>query len=177
MAGLAAGAVLAQPVVQTWPAAGADDTVAVAAAALSGWYATADSFEDSVEIRDIDQNLVRTITRAQITALLPWMSLDGGPDGPSGLAWSDSGRLLFVLVHDANPATDGQPSDAVLRYDLGMNSLSVFARLELSIATTSGLISLRFTSRAGSMSGVTDLAGRGWCACIRRRPIPQRESC
>lgn len=131
LAGLAVGAARAQPVAQSWPVAGPDDTVAVAGAVLSGWYATADSFEDSVEIRGIDQALVRTITRAQITALLPWMNLDGGPDGPSGLAWSDSGRLLFILVHDANVAKDGQPSDAVLRYDAGTNSLSVFTRLEL----------------------------------------------
>src|SRR5204862_6224283 len=60
-----------------------------------------------------------------------WTGLGGGPDGPSGLAWSDSGRLLFILVHDANLASDGQPSDAYLRYDTGTDSLSVFARLEL----------------------------------------------
>jgi len=131
VAGLAAGVVRAQPVVQVWPSAGPDDTAAVAAPALGGWYATADSFEDLVEIRDIDQNLHGAITRSQIAAQLPWMGLDGGPDGPSGLAWSDSGRLLFILVHDANLPGDGLPSDAVLRYDLGTGSLSVFTRLEL----------------------------------------------
>jgi hypothetical protein len=131
IAGLAAGVVRAQPVIQTWPVAGPDDTVAVASPALAGWYATADSYQDSIEIRDIGQTLIRTITRSDITALLPWMSLDGGPDGPCGLAWSDSGRLLFILVHDANPAPDGQPGDAVLRYDTGTDSLTVFARLAL----------------------------------------------
>jgi hypothetical protein len=130
-AGLTLAPAWAQPVIETWPVQGPDDTAAVASPALSGWYAAADSFEDSVEIRDISGALVRTITRAEIGALLPWMSLGGGPDGPSGLAWSDSGRLLFILVHDANLASDGQPSDAVLRYDTGTDSLSVFARLEL----------------------------------------------
>src|SRR5690349_1793680 len=91
----------AQPVVQPWPVQGPDDTVAVAAAALAGSYAAADSFEDSVEIRDVNGTLLRTITRAELSALLPWMTLGGGPDGPSALAWSDSGRLLFILVHDA----------------------------------------------------------------------------
>ncbi|MEX2219194.1 MAG: hypothetical protein WD749_10605 [Phycisphaerales bacterium] len=130
-AGLALAPAWAQPIIQTWPVQGPDDTVAVASPALSGWYAAADSFEDSVEVRDISGALVRTITRAEIAALLPWMSLGGGPDGPSGLAWSDSGRLLFILVHDANPAGGGQPSDGVLRYDTGTDSLGLFARLEL----------------------------------------------
>jgi hypothetical protein len=111
---------------------GPDDTVAVAAAALSGWYATADSFEDNVEIRDINQTLVRTITRQEIVALLPWMSLDGGPDGPDALAFSDSGRLLFIGVHDDTIPPDGLPSDGILRYDTQTDDLTLFARLEIS---------------------------------------------
>lgn len=113
-----------------WPVEGPDDTACVAAAAFSGWYAAADSFEDSVEVRDIRGTLRHQITRGQIASLLPWMDLGGGPDGPSALSWSASGRLLFILVHDANPANDGQPSDAVLRYDNSSGALGVFARLE-----------------------------------------------
>lgn len=127
-----AGAATAGPVTTSWPVAGPDDSAAVAAAALSGWYAVADSFEDNVEIRDVNRALVRTIGKAEIQALLPWMGLDGSPDGPDALAFSDSGRLLFIGVHDANAAVDGFPSDAVLRYDTLTNSLSVFARVELS---------------------------------------------
>lgn len=127
--GLGCGAA-AGPVQSPWPVAGPDDTVCVAAAAFSGWYAAADSFEDSVEVRDVRGTLRRTITRTDIAALLPWMDLGGGPDGPSALAWSASGRLLFILVHDANAAGDGQPSDAVLRYDNSNGTLGVFARLE-----------------------------------------------
>ncbi len=123
---------LAGPVTANWPVVGPDDSAAVAAAALSGWYAVADSYEDNVEIRDVNRALVRVISKAEIQALLPWMSLDGSPDGPDSLAFSDSGRLLFIGVHDANAASDGFPSDAVLRYDTLTNSLSVFARVELS---------------------------------------------
>jgi hypothetical protein len=132
-AGLAvfAGTCRGQPVSQPWPVAGPDDTVAVGAAALSGWYAAADSYEDSVEIRDVNQSLIWTISRAEILGLLPWMQLTGGQDGPSGLAWSDSGRFLFILVHDAEIPGGGQPSDAVLKYDTGTGSLTVFTRLEL----------------------------------------------
>lgn len=128
--GLGVDVARGNPVQGTWPVEGPDDTACVAAAAFSGWYAAADSFEDNVEIRDVRGTLRRTITRAEILALLPWMDLGGGPDGPSALAFSSSGRLLFVLVHDGNPAGDGQGSDAVLRYDVSSNELSVFARLE-----------------------------------------------
>src|ERR1044071_6062307 len=114
---VAVARVMAGPVTSPWPVSGPDDTVGVGAAALSGWYATADSFEDNVEIRDVNQALVRTITRAEIVALLPWMSLDGGPDGPDALAFSDSGRLLFIGVHDDSVPGDGLGSDGVLRYD------------------------------------------------------------
>ncbi|MEZ6243298.1 MAG: GC-type dockerin domain-anchored protein [Phycisphaerales bacterium] len=120
-----------EPIVSTWDVSGPDETVAVAAASLSGWYATADTFEDAVDVRDIRGQLLRTVTRAQITSLLPWMSLDGGPDGPSALAWTDSGRLLFILVHDDTTPGDGLGSDSVLRYDVSTDALTVFLRTEL----------------------------------------------
>lgn len=126
----AAGAVGA-PVVSGYAVEGPDDSVCVSAAALSGWYAVGDSFEDSVEVRDVRGELIDTITRAEIGALLPWMDLTGGPDGPSGLAWSDSGRSLFILVHDSAVPGDGLGSDAVLRWDAYSGGLSVFARVEL----------------------------------------------
>lgn len=126
---------VAQPVSTPWPVAGPDDTVAAAAAPLAGWYATGDSYEDNVEIRDIRANLVSSISKAQIQALVPWMSLDGSVDGVCSLAMSDTGRLLFVLVFDSNPAGDGQPSDAILRLDVSTGALTLFARLELSSDT------------------------------------------
>ena len=102
------------------------------AARLSGIYAVGDSYENTVEVRDIRQNLWRTISAAEIQALLPWMSLDGGPDGPSAIAVSDSGRQVFILVHDDVPATDGGASDGVILYDTFDNALRLFARLNLS---------------------------------------------
>ncbi len=124
----------ATPVESPWTVSGPDDTAAVAAASLAGWYAAADSYEDTVEIRDVRQTLLRTISRAEILSLLPWMSLDGSTDGPGSLAFSDSGRLLFIGVHDANVPADGMPSDAVLRYDTQTGALTVFARLEIASA-------------------------------------------
>ena len=119
----------AQPVIEQWP--GGAGMVATAAAALGGAYAAADASNDEVVIRDVNRGLIRTITRAEIAALLPWMELSPSPDGPSGLGFSDSGRLLFILVHDANAAPDGLPSDAVLRFDTVTDQLSLFTRLEL----------------------------------------------
>lgn len=122
----------AQPTATTWLGDGPDDTASVAAAALAGWYAAGDSFEDSVELRHVDQQLIRTITRARIAALVPWMMLDGSSDGVGALALSDSGRLLFIAVHDTNAATDGLGSDAILRYDTDTDQLQMFMRLEIS---------------------------------------------
>jgi hypothetical protein len=125
------GAALAGPVTSTWGVAGPDDTAGVAAAALSGWYASADSYEDAIELRDVSQTLVQTITRQEIVSLLPWMDLNGSQDGVGAVAFSDSGRLLFISVHDAAAAGDGLGSDAVLRYDTETGDLAVFARLEI----------------------------------------------
>ncbi len=131
-AGLAVSAACRADVVVTpYPISGANDTVTVAAAPMAGWYATGDTFQDRVEVRDYRGNIKRTITRADLAALAPWMSLDGGPDGPSGLAFSASGRLLYILLHDDTVPGDGQPSDALLRYDVSSDTLTRQARLEL----------------------------------------------
>lgn len=90
-----------------------------------------DSFENNVEIRDIRQQLLRTLSAAELQALLPWMSFDGGPDGPSAIAVSDSGRQVFVLVHDDTSPGDAGPSDGVVLYDTYENSLRLFARVNL----------------------------------------------
>lgn len=121
----------AAPVNTAFPAGGSA-TSAVSSASLSGYYAIADSGADSIEIRDPNQVLLKTITRANITTLLPWMSLDASADGPSSLCFSDSGRLLFFAVHDAAASPDAQPSDAILRYDTQLDQLSVFVRVNLS---------------------------------------------
>lgn len=122
---------LAAPVESTWPVDGPNDTVCVAAAPMAGWFATGDSFGNRVEIRDIRGQLRRTVSQAEILALAPWMTLDGGPDGPSALAFSASGRLLFILVHDDSVAGDAQPSDVLLRLDLSTGQLTRQARLEV----------------------------------------------
>lgn len=131
---LLATSTLAAPIQESWPVDAADDSVAAAAAALSGWYAIADSFDDNVEIRDVGKELIRTISRSEISGingLLPWMTLDVGQSGPCGLAFSNSGRLLFILVCDDELSDDGHPSDAILRYDVFADTLSVFTRVEL----------------------------------------------
>lgn len=127
---LVAGTAIAAPLQSAYPVDGPDDTAAVAAAPFAGLTLTADTFEDRVELRDHAERLLRSISRSEIHALLPWMSLDGGPDGPGTVAFSASGRLAFILVHDDAPSPDAQGSDAVLRYDVGTNTLALCARLD-----------------------------------------------
>ena len=131
VAGVAASAPGA-PVESPYPLIGPDDTIAIGASELSGWFAAADSFEDSVEIRDAQGTLVRTITKAEIQALTPWFDLNGNQDGPTALAWSASGRLLFIVAFDSTVPGDGLGSDVVLRYDTFSDALTLFARLEVS---------------------------------------------
>lgn len=127
---------------------------AVASAALSGLSASADTVSDAVTIADVRGNVIRTITRAEILQRTPWMTLDASGDGPSALALSDSGRLLFIGVHDAATPGDGLASDAVLRYDTQTNELSLFTRLELSpsdVAPGAALLHFRGRLYAGAI--------------------------
>lgn len=129
LASLFCSAALAGPDLSNWGSP--QPSSAVAAAALSGRYAAADTGTDTVIIRNVDQSVVRTITRAELAAMLPWMTLDASGDGPNALALTDSGRQLFIAIHDAAAADDALPSDAILRYDTLTDSLAVFLRLEL----------------------------------------------
>lgn len=122
--GVLAGSAPAAPVTTVWPVGGTDDTAAVAAARLSGLYAAADTFENNIEIYDVHQKLLRTIQPDEIRTVLTNYFPGGGQDGPCGMAFSDSGRLLFVL-------TQAGGDDAVLRYDRLSDRLTLFARLSL----------------------------------------------
>ena len=134
--GLGGGFASAAPEVQTWPTDAAGAHGGSAAAAVSGWYATSETAGDRVEIRDVRGDLQREITRAEILPLLNWMTLDGSGDGPTALAWSRSGRSLFIAVHDdENGPGGGGGSDAVLRYDTATDQLGVFALVDLGDVT------------------------------------------
>ena len=125
--GNAAAIVTTEP----YPIAGPTFTSASAAAALSGWTAMANSRSDIVELRDASRTLRRTIARAELSALVPWMSFNTDADGPCSLALSDSGRHVYIGVCDSNTAPDGQPGDAVLRYDTYTDQLTLFHSAEL----------------------------------------------
>ncbi len=131
-----------------WAGAGGGK-VAVAGATLGGAYATSSTATDSIEIRDVRAQLVRTITRAELNTAAPWMGLDAGHDGPAAMAWSASGRLLFILVCDENQAPDGLGSDTILRYDALADELGVFARRDVlsDLATSPHLAMLHRAGR------------------------------
>jgi hypothetical protein len=127
----ACAGVCAQAIVTPYPTPTGDDTTSVAAGAFGGVYATASTATDSVDIRDIRGNVIASIPQARIAALCPWMALDSGPDGPAALAVSDSGRLVFIAVHDTT-ALPSQPGGAILRYDITTDTLSVYNRLDFA---------------------------------------------
>jgi len=127
-----AGPAVAGPVTSTLSLPGPDDTACIASARFGGVSAFGDSFEDTIEIRDHEGQALRTISKAEIEALVPWMDLDGNADGPCAMAWSDSGRRLYIAIYDANTATDGGASDAILLYDRFEDAFVRFARLELA---------------------------------------------
>ena len=126
---LIASTTFAAPVAQQWGDAPRAD--AIAAASLSGWYASADTTTDTIEIRDVRETLLHTITRAELNTLAPWMTLDSSTDGPRALAWTSSGRSLFIILTDDTPSPDGLGSDTILRYDTTSEQLSLFARANL----------------------------------------------
>lgn len=121
----------AGPVIEPVAISGENDVAAVAASAVAGYTAYGDSFQDSVEVRDINGTTIRTITKAEVQALCPWMTLDGGPDGIGGATFTPSGTQLFILVHDDTIPGDGLGSDAILRWSQPGNTLTLFARANL----------------------------------------------
>lgn len=128
----------AAPVSQPWATETITTYDAVASAELSGWYAVSETSGDSVEIRDVRQSLMNRITREEIQSHAPWMTLDSSVDGPRALAWTDSGRSLFIVVTDDAPSDDGLGSDVILRYDTTTMQLTLFARATIGDATGSG---------------------------------------
>jgi hypothetical protein len=127
---------LAQPIATTQPTTNAVDSFAVAAASLAGLTATASAANDTIEVRDVAGNIIASISRAQMQALCPFLSLSETNDGPAGMCFSDSGRLLFIALTDTTVPGDG-PSDAILRLDIDTGQLSLFARAELGGPDTS----------------------------------------
>jgi hypothetical protein len=120
----------AGPVTRAWPVN--SDSTNTVAAALAGCYATGKAHEAYVEIRDIDANLQHTISREQIIGVIPELSLSDEQEGITGLAFSDSCRFLFILLRHHLPLATLARHDAILRYDMWDNKLSLFAHLSLS---------------------------------------------
>ena len=80
-----------------------------------------------VEIRDIHKGLQHVIDAAEITALLPDMSLNHS-DALCGMTFTPSGRFLYLAVCDSE---GGRRDDAILAYNTNTESLTVFHRLPL----------------------------------------------
>jgi hypothetical protein len=137
----------AAPVVEPWSFDATGGGTSVSAAELSGWYATASTHDDRIEIRDIRQKLIAEIARNDLLVHASWMSLDSSDDGPRALAWTDSGRSLFIVVTDDSPSTDGLGSDVVLRYDTTTRVLTRFTRANIGDGTGQGPAAMHYKGK------------------------------
>ncbi len=134
----------ANPEMTPWASESAASSGSVSAAELSGWYSVGKTTNDTVEIRDVRQTLQHTITRQDIESLAPWMTLDSSDDGPRALAWTDSGRSLFIVVTDDSISPDGLGSDVVLRYDTTSRLLSLFTRAQIGLGSGHGPAAMHY---------------------------------
>jgi hypothetical protein len=116
-----------------WSYETSDRVMNVAAAQLAGLYAAADRTADAVELRDIKQVLKKRITSADILAVMPWADLATDGFGPCGLAFTPSGRQLFIAVIGGPGSTNGaNPKDAILTYNWNLDELRLFKQVDLA---------------------------------------------
>ena len=151
---------IANPVVtEPWRHESGSTVTLVAVSPLAGVYATASRAQDVIEIRDIRQALLDTITAERIREAMPWADLSGETCGPCSLAFTGSGRQIFMGVCSGGGfAADGQPKDALLAYNLNTKQLRVFDRLLLDGAPKAsvryGLAHFKGELFAGSGNGL-----------------------
>ncbi len=104
----------------------------VAVSQVAGHYAVADRESDRVEIRDISGTLIAEVTSSDILAAAGDLDLSG-VYGPCSMAFTPSGRLLYLGVCSATGSGD---KDAILLYNLNLDSLTVFDRLVIDVSMT-----------------------------------------
>ncbi|MCW8834186.1 MAG: hypothetical protein OQK09_07950 [Colwellia sp.] len=113
-------------VVNDWAFSGSEAVSIVAAAQVSGDYAVASN--QLIEIRDIRQSLLNSISAADIQALLPEVNLSTDSRICS-MSFTASGRMLYMGICTSGSDTD---KDAILAYNTNTEQLSVFDRLTIS---------------------------------------------
>ncbi|WOH38708.1 hypothetical protein RI844_05700 [Thalassotalea fonticola] len=112
--------------INDWQYASTDSVSLVAAAQLSGEYAIANN--ELIEIRDIRQNLLNSITSSEIEALLPGADLSED-NAICAMSFTPSGRFLYLGICTKSSDVD---KDAILAYNTNTKVLSVFDRLTIS---------------------------------------------
>ncbi|WP_234042050.1 Ig-like domain-containing protein [Persicirhabdus sediminis] len=106
---------------------------AVAAAPYAGLYAHAERVSNSVVINDIDGNELARIDAAAMKQAAPWLDFSGDDYGPAGMAFTASGRQLFItLIGSPSSSNGGEPKDAILAYNHNLNELRLFAQVDLA---------------------------------------------
>ncbi len=113
-------------VTAAWPYGGSNPATLVAVSQAAGLYAVAERVSDRIEIRDIRGTNIATVTSAMLQAAATNLNLSGSVGGPCSLAFTPSGRLLYIGVCSASGGTN---KDAVLLFNLNLGTLTVFDRL------------------------------------------------
>lgn len=111
----------------SWSYSGSATHAIVASPKFAGYYAAADAATDTVEIRDIRDQLLRTLTTTELQTLMGTSSISENGYGPCALAFSDSGRQLFIAVRGQSAGAQ----DAILSYNTISEHLRVFTTLDI----------------------------------------------
>jgi hypothetical protein len=120
-------------VLSAWAYNNANPATLTASSQLAGLYAVGNRIDDSIEVADINGTNIATITSAMIQAAAGDLDLSGNIGGPCSLAFTPSGRLLFIGICSASGSGD---KDAVLMYNFNLDTLRVFDRLVIDSSLT-----------------------------------------
>ena len=113
-------------VTEAWSYNEINPATLTAVSQLAGLYAMGNRIDDSIEITDINGAMIATITSSMIQATAADLNLYGEIGGPCSLAFSPSGRTLFIGICSASGSGD---KDAILMYNFNLDTLTVFDRL------------------------------------------------
>ncbi len=112
--------------VSAWAYNSVNPATLTAVSQVAGLYAMGNRVDDSIEVVDIYGTNIATITSAMIQSAAGDLDLSSNIGGPCSLAFTPSGRSLFIGICSASGSGD---KDAVLMYNFNLGTLTVFDRL------------------------------------------------
>ncbi|MCG7585554.1 carbohydrate binding domain-containing protein [Photobacterium sp. OFAV2-7] len=104
----------------------------VAAAKVAGYYAVANASSTDIEIRNISQSVLHTITADKINDILK--DTDLVSNTLCGMTFTPSGRFLYLAL-----CNKGSGEDGIVAFNLNTQKLSLYERLSLNSGTDTAL--------------------------------------